>query len=325
MKLSIIVSFYKNYHLNIFDNLKKSINKDVEFIFMIDDLYPEDYQKIYEIKKVYSDQIQLVFHKKRSGTGRNYFDAIRYAKGEYVSFVSVSTVTGETDLNKLVDVLNKNDADVIEFQPFWDRKIDWYPKQRLEPNKVYKTIENPAFIALSYPIIFNKVFKKDLFKSIDSSQVLLSNSKYSISLLYNLLINAKTYLYLNVNFRKYLVHSEKTFSLNNFIKEWKLIDENDNVKSQFTAEIEYAKHYFFVVFLPALVSEILKTSYLKRIAASKQSISEKMEIEIDKFFEKQKFLEFQNNKYLKNNLLEISLMKKRTSKKDWKDIFEKLQ
>lgn len=113
MKVSVIVPVYnvENYLEKCLDSLVKQTLKDIEII-VVNDGSPDDSQKI--IDKYVEKYDNVVGYKKKNGglsDARNY--GLKYANGDYISFVDSDDYIDSTMLEKMYLKAKKEKLDIV--------------------------------------------------------------------------------------------------------------------------------------------------------------------------------------------------------------------
>ena len=156
-KVSVIVSVYntQKYLRECLDSLVNQTYKNIEIV-IIDDGSTD---ASLEICKKYQEKYgQIVlFHKKNGGVSdtRNY--GIKYATGQYVSFVDSDDYLEKDAINKLVKLLKKYDADI---------SLCLRVGHKLENNEVRVTNGQAMLMHIlnnSCFEVWGKLYKKELF------------------------------------------------------------------------------------------------------------------------------------------------------------------
>lgn len=179
-KISFIIPVYnaENFIERCLTNLLKYEGEDVEFI-IINDGSTDSSDKIIEKYAKKDDRI-IYINKENTGVSNSRNIGIKKASGEYIIFIDIDDYLEENSINKLIDLLNTNYADLY-IMPYYlkksenEEKIDY----SIFYNKIYDTKENISKLILNFisyvdeegnriqnlmGSIWSKVFRLDIIK-----------------------------------------------------------------------------------------------------------------------------------------------------------------
>ncbi|VEU70096.1 Uncharacterised protein [Mesomycoplasma ovipneumoniae] len=184
-------------------------------------------------------------------------------------------------------------------------------------------------IAYSFPLFFNKFFKKDTFLNIiKNTNIKENNSKFLLNLVYKILLNIQTYVFIDQVFltiKNIKVDKISFYTLN---RNWSEIQEymlqnRRNLQMRSNMQKCISLNYLFQVCLA-----FIKVIFLKKI---KHMLWKESQIQLlmDKYFsflEKLRKVEFNKNinLYLFENNEESFLIKSDLNQDKWKEIHKKL-
>lgn len=144
-KISVIIPCY-----NVKDMVSECLDSIVDQtiglehleIILVDDASTDETVSVlkkYEEK--YPDNIMLVLCKKngRQGTARNI--GLSYATGDFISFVDFDDWIHPDMYKVLVDIMNKNECDVVQFR---------YMETKDKPEEMSRAIDNIDYIIVDY-------------------------------------------------------------------------------------------------------------------------------------------------------------------------------
>ncbi len=250
MKVSVIVPVYnvEEYIEKCLESLVNQTLKDIEII-IVDDGSPDNSYKI--ISKYLKKYKNILYLKKENGglsSARNY--GLKYAKGEYVSFV-------DSD-----DYVEKNMFEEMYNEAF-EKKLDILVAGALEiTNNTTKVLKPTYNLSSDYkdyimanPMACGKLFKKDLFQK---PFLFTEGIHYEdLELIPSLILKTKKIGYLDKPFYNYIIrdgsimHQEKfnpkihdiIFSLTSLEKRFKDYGEYNNYINEF--EYLYVEHLLY--------------------------------------------------------------------------------
>ena len=276
MKLSIIVPVYnvEDYLRKCLDSLVKQTLKDIEII-VVNDESPDNSQKIIDeyVKKY--DNIKA--YKKKNGglsSARNY--GLKYATGEYVTFVDSDDWIKPKMYERMYKRAKDNNFDVVACDinyVYPDHEESIYTDPKYDSFNIREVFIN------MYPTVCTKIFKRELF--IDNKLEFKSGVWYEdVELMYRMLPYVKSIGVVHEAYYQYL-QREKSISntispkvydyINNFngivdyYKANKLYDE-------YYKELEYAYvRYVYATFIKTCLGYD-KKDYLKAVDAAIKNV-----------------------------------------------------
>lgn len=309
MKLTIFTYIYKrqNNLKNFIENLKKQKSQNFEIIFMIDIPTDSDLKILLEYKSLSRDSIKIITNTKRQNPVSMFVEYSHLANGEYLSFVESNV---KLDPNYVANFESINpQVDIIEFKPKFQGIVNWVPRSRLTNNEPKEQINGLVY---TFPIIFNKFFKKELFEKQNNNNV-----RFWLEETYELFAVAQSYQYFDNFIIKSWIGNE--ININSCLREWKKIISNFELEhSNLMEEIHYAKLYFFQLYLPIILGTIiskyrplffLKRMLMKKTHAWEQKLNNLRHIEFENTLK--------NNKYLNIVSKETQTLTKLTPLKKW--------
>ncbi|WP_158763887.1 glycosyltransferase [Mycoplasma sp. NEAQ87857] len=280
MKLSIISLVGESARdvRNYLQDLKEQENQDFEVILFINN--KKEAKNIFAETNSFFDffknRLNIVFNTKNNSYQVNLINAFKMVKGDFVTVINSDTSLKKTYIQKIIDQAQNANVDVLEFRPRIIGTIRYKPKTRIKSDIAYKTSDNPSIVAYTHPFIFNKVFKRSLVSQMSKYKVVNSNdSKLCIGIMYLLMLNAKTYMYLDYRIWREYFDSNIWFNSKNFLNEFSSILQYINTKDiKRSEEVIYAKYYFLKILLTAFLTET-SFMYKKFKYFGKDEINEK--------------------------------------------------
>lgn len=157
LKLSIIIPFYNSasYIGRCLDTVyNQDIPEDLYEVICIDDCSPDHTKDIvHEYQKCHSN-LRMIEHAVNKMQGETRNTGIRNAQGEYIWFVDPDDFIKENCLKAIVDMLENDNLDVLNFDFF-----DFYDSNKILPNSISKETE----------LIKGKVWLNELNQNFDEN------------------------------------------------------------------------------------------------------------------------------------------------------------
>lgn len=335
MKLSVISIIFnndKNIKINkLLNNFSKQEDQDFELILIFQKATKKIISELNKVPNILKNKIKFIFNYKSISYEQCIFQALEKTSGKYISIINSNNKIKDY-LTKRLNEINTEDSEIIEYKPRLMGNINWKPIKRLENNKIYSQ-EQKEFIAKSFPFIFNKIFKKELIERVINNCCfeLKVNSKLSIDILYYLLLNAKSYKYIDQRItREYISKTFFAFS-KNYNKTWiNLTKYSQDHNLEVKEELFYARIYFEALLLPGLLfgnshwfSNIYKKLSLNSNKPTQQSIKA-ISDKIKKIYDSKKE-PVSNNKYILQNTFEAQTLSKPIELSNWKKILSNFE
>ena len=159
IKVSVIIPCYnsENYLDRCLGNLLDTKFKDFEIICVNDGSKDNTLKKLQEYAKKHSNIVVIDQKNQGQAVARN--NAIKKAKGEYISFVDSDDFTDSTMLEKMYNIAKEQESDLVYCDYY-----EYYGKDNLKlwtNNKSEDQYKN-AFLANFAP--WGKLYKTDFFK-----------------------------------------------------------------------------------------------------------------------------------------------------------------
>ena len=307
MALSIVVPVYRDIKLlqKFIKGIKEQKNKKFELVFVVDTNNENVLEEIDKsFTKAFKKKIKISFNTKRQGYEQAIYEGVKMSSNEYILVFALDDIFDEKMVDDVLVGIKNNKSEIIEFKAAFKEPIKHTGKLRKIVNKPTSVLDAPDIITYSYPFIFNKIFKKELFlRSITKNKIYSLNSRYSISFTYMMLINSKSYSTLN----KTIVKSHKkdlaAFNPLKNLREWEAV-KNDfkEFEEQYKKEVEYAMFFHQIFFLFGFAG-----------LSKNKVLVKKIETIFDKKFSNQYMDFFSHNKYMLKKNKETELMKKHNS------------
>ncbi|WP_036452951.1 glycosyltransferase family A protein [Mycoplasma buteonis] len=265
MKLSLI-SLTSNSAKEVdwyLKDLKDQSNQDFEVILCVNkNLELKGILKVVkEHLDFFKNRLVLVLNTKQNSFHHNLKSAFNLVKGEYVAVLNAENSLKKYYVQNMIDAATKANVDILEFKPRIVGSIRFKPKARLEEGKNLLVAQNSQIFAYSYPFIFNKIIRKSVVKKVLKQNIDFTNdSKLCTFFVYLLLMEAKTYMYLDYRIYREYFGSDIWFNTKNYLvvmNEIEQIFATNNLK--LTQELRYARYYLVKLLITAFLTE---TSYL---------------------------------------------------------------
>ncbi|WP_027334409.1 glycosyltransferase [Mycoplasma elephantis] len=330
MKLSIISVINSKFSDigNFLNSIASQDNQDFELILVIQKVNDNILKQLDKLPNQLNGKTKIITNYKDLNVEYLMFCGLKIAEGDYFTFIFPNSIFRSYTTNVFIEDILKYNTDIIEYKPRLIGDVRWKPKARITDKKIYD-INKPKFIALSFPFIFNKLYKKELVsKIININENFSGNSKFSIELLYYLLFNATSYCYNDYRVVRESVDKDFVITPRTFKNTWiNLSNYLQHKDLKYKHELMYANFYYSCILTPGLLTV---TTFLNRIGLNVTSNRfsklnlEKMDKHIEKLFEN----EFNNfafkNKYMNLGLPENEFMSKKVPMSNWKSILKKL-
>ena len=165
--LSIILPIYnvQAYLKKCLDSFSKYLPDDFEVILVDDGSTDQSL----EIAKKYSEKFNnfRLFSKKNEGVSiaRNY--GLKKANGEWVWFIDSDDIISPSTLHLIRNILKSSNPDIFLFKYFCFKKKIYFPKTSNSCKKISKNAAMNTLLQDDYStFVWNKVFRKNLFKNI---------------------------------------------------------------------------------------------------------------------------------------------------------------
>nr|WP_322958971.1 glycosyltransferase family 2 protein [Mycoplasmopsis canis]WQQ12364.1 glycosyltransferase family 2 protein [Mycoplasmopsis canis] len=281
MKLSLISLETKNVEnvKNYLDSLLEQNSADFEVILCLNGKESENKQVLNILPKYYElfgNRLVVVYNSKINSYQHNLLSAFRIMRGDYaVTFNSDISSIKYNYVEKMIEASSSNDVEILEFKPRLTGSISWKPLARIVEREKIDLTKNPLPFAYVYPFIFNKIIKKSVAQRVLKYKTKnLNDTKMSVEINYILMLEAKSYTYLDYRiFRENFpsdmwLSSKKSLNMFEDIEKYLVISNR-----KLFEEIRYAKYYFIKLLMTAFLKETNFT--YKNIFKTKDDISEK--------------------------------------------------
>ncbi|VEU70420.1 glycosyltransferase [Mycoplasmopsis glycophila] len=267
MKLSIIslISSYAKDVESFLKDLKEQTNQEFEVILCINKNIES--KKILNLVAEYSEffegRLIAIFNTRTKSYQDNLLNAFNVSRGKFVLTLNSESNLKKNYVEKMIENAEREDVDVLEFKPRIVGTTRFKPKARITPNIKMNVAETPLIFAYSFPFIFNKIFKKSLIKKICNQKIKYTNdSKLCTMVNYLLLMEAKTYTYLDFRIYREYFDADMWFNSNNFLNTMKAIEQISEEKNlHIKEEIRYATYYLLKILISGF---FIETSYLHK-------------------------------------------------------------
>ena len=303
-KVSVIVQVYnvEKYLERCLSSLVKQTLKDIE-ILVINDGSPDDSQEIIDkFKKKYSNVKSYIKPNGGISDARNY--GLKYASGEYISFIDSDDYVDITMMEKLYNKAKEKNYDIVECNlvMVWDdgkiiKKICPTLNMDIDNDEKKKN-----YMLNTYTSVWNKLYKKSLFKC----GVKFKTGVWfeDVEFLYRLLPYVKTIGFVNDTLNYYVQREgsiTRTFDkrLLCYIDNWNgIIDfyKKNSFYDNYSNELEYLYvKYLYASFIKQTSNYRDKKMFDKTVKMAKENV-------------KQKFPNYRKNKYFYNSIKGIYLI-----------------
>lgn len=281
-KVSIIVPVYnvEKYLDKCLNSLINQTLKDIEII-IVNDGSPDNSQAIIDKYKNKYSNIKA-YTKKNEGlsSARNY--GMKYAKGEYISFIDSDDYIEYNMYEKMYKKAKEHDFDIVTCDLTYiyeDKKV--YCSSNIKKD-LFNKKEIKKIMTNIYPAAWNKIYKRKL----------LQNTKINfkigvwfedVEFLYRLLPHINTIGTINESFVNYVQRKgniTSTFDkrLYHCIDNWNgIIDyyKESKLYNEYYKELEYNYvRYLYATFIKRAINYKDKTKYLSAVKEAKKNVKE---------------------------------------------------
>ena len=192
-KVSVVIATYNQVRF-IEETVMSAINQETDFPYEVivadDGSNDGERDLLQDIQKRYPEKLRLIFNEKNMMVTRNYINAFREARGEYVATIDGDDIwTDKRKIQKQADILDSiKDVSLVHtgYQSFNSETQDiiatintWDSPMSLESG--LKNVENYLLDKYScYPLGSSSFFRKSqYFENIDKYEKLI-NDKYTV-------------------------------------------------------------------------------------------------------------------------------------------------
>lgn len=303
-KVSVIVPVYnvEKYLARCLDSLVNQTLKDIE-ILVINDGSPDNSQKIIDkYSKKYKNVKSFIKPNGGISDARNY--GLKYADGEYITFIDSDDYVDVTMMEKLYNKAKEKDYDIVECDlvmvyddgkiiskvcPTLDKDVDTEEKKK-------------SYMLHAYTSVWNKIYKKDLF----DYDVRFKKGVWfeDVEFLYRLLPYVKTIGFVNETFNYYVQREgsiTRTFDkrLLCYIDNWNgILDfyKKNSFYDNYINELEYLYvKYLYASFIRQTSNYKDKKMFNETVKMAKENV-------------KQRFPNYRKNKYFYKSIKGIYLV-----------------
>lgn len=135
-KVSIIVPLYNMAELvgKCLDSLKAQTYQNIEYI-VVDDGSQDDSGKIADQYAMDDSRFKIIHHEVNKGIACGFITGIKNSTGKYVTFVDSDNYISEVMIERLVELKEKFQADVVQGEALCytsEQEIEGYPKKEVE-------------------------------------------------------------------------------------------------------------------------------------------------------------------------------------------------
>ncbi|MBN4083565.1 glycosyltransferase [Mycoplasma sp. CSL10137] len=322
MKLSIVSlvgDLFKDIEWFLKD-LKDQDNQDFEIILFINKKQINILESLKEYFLLFGSRLKVVFNNKVDSYQLNLTSAFKIARGDFLVVINSENTLRKKYVSNIINEAEKYSADILEFKPRLIGSIRWKPKARLKLINKVDINKMQSTYAYTFPFIFNKVYKKNLYKKLVKYMPSnLNDTKMCVELNYILFSEAKTYMYLDYRVYREFINSNTWFNSRHVLDSFNIVEnyfKENNPK--ILEEINYAKIYTIKLLLTGFLNETTFT-YKRIYKYEKEQIQEKRSLTfVKRHYELIDKLEsnaikndfFKSNIYLASDNDESKLLKK---------------
>ena len=271
VNVSVIVPVYnvEKYISKCLDSLVNQTLKDIEII-VVNDGSKDNSQKIIDkYAKKYKNVKSYINENGGVSKARNF--GLKRAKGEYIAFVDSDDYV---DINMYEDMYKKaksNDFDVVacDLKYIYDEK-EVLAFSNLKKDLTTKEEIKKTYVSM-YPVVWNKIYKKDLLKNIEFKENVWFED---VEFLYRLYSKINSMGYINKHYYCYLQRQGSiTSTFNNklydYISNWNgIIDfyKKEKIYDEYKNELEYCYvRYIYATFIKRVANYKDENEYNKAV------------------------------------------------------------
>ncbi|MBN0919495.1 glycosyltransferase family 2 protein [[Mycoplasma] gypis] len=328
--LEFIVPIYNpdNTVDEIVRQLLKQENQDFSISFYIDKPTDEHLQSINQtINLLGKDRIKLIINSKHQPLNKVIYEALLKTNKDYV-FVLCSGVEIDEDFTKTVlKIISKNTPDIIEVKAIYRGLVKYDSPNKPFSNKLFDLTISPLPLTYTSPVLFNKIFKKEVLLNTynDWKTLKSSNKQYSVDIILKAFHEAKTYYYTNNIETRDWNYQLSNLNIKTFINEWKTIKKIFEDKDSDTQDaLKVAQLIHYQIFLAGYIGFIKKWKMFIVLGKQlkTQNIKELLTKELKNLYETN--TDIQKNKYFVQYAHNLYLDPKLADEQYWSDIFHKV-
>lgn len=273
--ISIIVPIYNvESKINkLLDSLYNIKSKDVEIILVDNNSKDNSFNiiKNYALK----DKRTKIYKEKEKGANHARYLGFTKSKGKYIYFVDSDDYIESNTFNKIINIINKNDIDIL---------IGNY--NELDSNYNFIKLMHgfgEHNILLYKPSLWNKIFKKELIKK---ESFIFTDIGEDMYITLNTLISTKNIYFFNKPIYNYVRDNNSISNKNNYqilhdsIETLRLLKNKfikDNVYKKNNEEIDYIllTHSFYRGFRATLLNKAERNKIRKEVLTFTNTINYK--------------------------------------------------
>lgn len=293
MKVSVIVPVYnvESYLEKCLDSLVNQTLKEIE-ILVVNDGSPDNSQKIIdEYTKKYKNVKSFIKENGGLSDARNY--GIKYATGEYLSFVDADDYVHKDMLQKMYQKAKKNNLDIVVcdfFNVYEDGREEY-----MHSNLHYHENDVNNYI-ISPPMAWSRLYRRDLFDGIEFKKGILYED---LELTPSLVAQTNKIAFLEEGLYYYLQRSGSIMKQKKFSS--KLLDIFDVLESV-TSKLDKTKYDQEIEYL--YITHLLRTASLRFLEYKE---GKEYYQKIRKIM-KEKYPTFTKNFYFKKSSMKLKLI-----------------
>ena len=164
MRLSVIIPFYnvEKYIAQCLDSVYAQDIPESEYeVICVNDYSPDNSREIVlEYQKQHSNLI-LIEHEKNKKLGAARNTGLRAAKGKYVWFIDSDDYIKENCLKKMLNVTEKNELEVLQFNTYRFKNKECYPYKYFPKETDVITGMESFAVYFNFSETWNKLFLKE--------------------------------------------------------------------------------------------------------------------------------------------------------------------
>ncbi|MGL5520082.1 MAG: hypothetical protein ACRDBR_01470 [Metamycoplasmataceae bacterium] len=266
---SLVILISSDKKLNKFiSHISTQTSYDFELILLVQNFDQSLINSISKLQKVFTNNnLKIIFNTRKISFVHFVLSSIPLISSKYVMFSSVEDFKSNKFVEKINNILIKEEVDILEFPLEIKGISSWSPKWRnnLEENTSYEILKTTNIVPYVFPFLFNKIIKTSILKKINELpyEFVESSSIWAEDIVYLCLLCAKTYKRIDQNINSLTIQKEDLPLLSKSIQKWNSLENLYLQNGKFNLEFYYAKLYFFKVVLLGFYSSKNVIIFLK--------------------------------------------------------------
>jgi len=300
MKVSVIVPVYngESYIKKCLDSLVNQTLKEIEIIVINDGSTDKTKEILVKYEKKYQEKVKVI-NQDNKGIAVSRNNGLKIASGEYIGFCDSDDFVSLDMYEKMYQKAKQENFELVS-STFYFQYDDYKELGVLDLKDDIKTKDElKKYLINLYPVIWNKIYKKELLHNLEFQNVYAEDVEFLYRLLPKVrkigLINEPFYYYYQREKSESKVYDKRLFDyVTNFNNLYDYYQETGYLK-EFSLEFEYIYvRYLYATFLKR-AGTLDKTLFFEAYQLAKGNV-------------KEKFPRYRKNKYFYQSLKGIYLL-----------------